>query len=87
MASQSMPTVLRIDGLRVTVYPNDLRPPHVHVLGAGAEAVFVLNCPAGPPTLKGSHRFRTAELNRIAEALDGALAVLCGAWEKIHGYQ
>ena len=46
-----MPTVLRFDGLRVAVYPNDHRPAHVHVVGGGCEAVFNLNCPAGPVEL------------------------------------
>lgn len=49
-----MPTVLRLDGLRVAIYPNDHRPAHVHVLGPGSEAVFVLNCPEGPPELRES---------------------------------
>ncbi|MGO9259223.1 MAG: DUF4160 domain-containing protein [Bryobacteraceae bacterium] len=43
-----MPTVLRFDGLRVVIYPNDHRPAHVHMIGRGHEAVFDLNCPAGP---------------------------------------
>ena len=80
-----MPTVLRIGGLRVVVYPNDHRPPHVHVIGAGTEAIFVLNCPDGPPSLRGSYGFSTAELNRIVEALASALAALCAQWEAIHG--
>ena len=44
-----MPTVLRLDALRVAIYPNDHRPAHVHVIGAGYEAVFNLHCPDGPP--------------------------------------
>ena len=28
-----MPTVLRLGGLRVVIYPNDHSPPHVHVIG------------------------------------------------------
>jgi hypothetical protein len=79
-----MPTALRIDGLRVVIYPNDHRPPHVHVLGAGTEAVFILNCPAGPPTLRGSFGFATPELNRIASALAVNLTALCAEWERIH---
>ncbi|MBA4152583.1 MAG: hypothetical protein C0509_08480, partial [Acinetobacter sp.] len=39
-----MPTVLRWGGLRVAIYPNDHRPAHVHVIGAGREAVFRLCC-------------------------------------------
>lgn len=80
-----MPTVMRIGGLRVVIYPNDHRPPHVHVIGAGSEAVFILGCPDGPPTLRGSHGFTTAELNRIASALQASLAALCSEWELIHG--
>jgi hypothetical protein len=43
-----MPTIKRIDGLRVMIYSNDHPPPHVHVIGADREAVFELHCPAGP---------------------------------------
>jgi hypothetical protein len=50
-----VPTVLRIGGLRVTIYPNDHSPPHVHVIGATGEAVFLLNCPDGPPRLRESY--------------------------------
>jgi len=80
-----MPTVLRFGRLRVAIYPNDHRPAHVHVLGAGTEAIFILGCPDGPPTLRGSHGFATAELNRIEEALAASLAALCAEWERIHG--
>ena len=62
-----MPTALQIDGLRVVIYPNDHRPPHVHVLGAGTEAVFILNCPAGPPTLRGSFGFTTPPTARLTD--------------------
>lgn len=47
-----MPTVLRIHGFRVVIYPNDHRPAHVHLVGAGKEAVFHLHCPDGPPELR-----------------------------------
>jgi hypothetical protein len=61
-----MPTVLRIGGLRVVIYPNDHRPAHVHVIGNGCEATFFLNCPDGPPELRENFGFKLAELNRIA---------------------
>lgn len=84
MLAYNMPTALRIDGLPVVIYPNDHRPPHVHVRGAGTEAVFILNCPAGPPTLRGSFGFTTVELNRIASALAAKLTALCVEWERVH---
>ena len=80
-----MPTVLRIDGLRVVIWPNDHRPAHVHVVGAEGEAVFVLNCPGGPPALRESYGFRLGALNQIEAVLAGVLVPLCAAWSEIHG--
>ena len=80
-----MPTVLRIGGLRVVVYPNDHRPAHVHVIGNGCEAVFRLNCPAGPIELRENYGFLPHEAAAIATALREQLEKLCSEWERIHG--
>jgi hypothetical protein len=80
-----MPTVLWIGGLRVTIYPNDHRPAHVHVIGQGNEAVFALNCPAGPVSLRENYGFSRRDLARMQEPLDTNLAALCGAWDSYHG--
>src|ERR1035437_4943232 len=52
--SALMPTVLRLGSLRVVIYPNDHRPAHVHVIGQGHRAVFILNCSTGPLSLRRS---------------------------------
>lgn len=80
-----MPTVARFGGLRVVIYPNDHRPAHVHVLGAGKEAIIVLNCPEGPPTIRGYDGFSGAELQRILSELASLVAPLCEEWRNIHG--
>jgi hypothetical protein len=80
-----MPTVLRVDGFRVVVYPNDHRPPHVHVIGMGHEAVIELNCQKGPVKLRENYGFSRRELTQIVEMLEGNLGQLCAAWEGIHG--
>jgi len=80
-----MPTVLRLGGLRVTIYPNDHRPAHVHVIGAGSEAVVDLHCPEGPPELRENYGFARHEVTRIVVELVAHLAELCHAWERIHG--
>ena len=64
-----MPTVLRIGGLRVVIYPNDHRPAHVHVIGEGHEAVFNLQCPNGPPGLRENYGFSGRDVSRIKAAL------------------
>ena len=81
-----MPTIDTIDGLRVVVYPNDHRPTHVHVIGRGHEAVFILHCPGGPPELRANHGFSRAELVVIVTALQARLDRACLAWSQIHGH-
>jgi hypothetical protein len=80
-----VPTILRWGGLRVVVYPNDHRPAHVHVVGGGGEAVFVLNCLAGPVSLRESFGLTGQSLRGIERMLNQALPRLCAAWETIHG--
>jgi uncharacterized protein DUF4160 len=80
-----VPTVLRFDGLRVVIYPNDHRPAHVHVIGRGCEAVFVLNCATGPVELRENYEFSRREIAHIQSVLTAHLEELCRAWEEIHG--
>jgi hypothetical protein len=81
-----MPTVFRFDGLRAVIYPADHRPEHVHVIGADGEAVFILNCPAGPPELRENYGFSRPQVTRIKDELTSKAAVLCEEWRKIHGH-
>jgi hypothetical protein len=78
-----MPTVLRIGALRVGIYPNDHRPPHV--VGQGNEAVFVLDIPLGSVSLRENYGFARRELTAIAQGLVANLGFLLRAWEEIHG--
>lgn len=80
-----MPTVDRIDGLRVVIYPNDHRPAHVHVIGDGCEAAFNLNCPEGRPELRENYGFSTSRLLKIKTALTPKLPYLYAQWSMIHG--
>jgi hypothetical protein len=81
-----VPTILRIGHLRVVIYPNDHRPAHVHVIGPEHNAVFFLNCPVGPVSLRENDGFTTREVNRIAEALNPQTEELCIAWKEIHDH-
>jgi hypothetical protein len=80
-----MPTVFRIHGLRVVIYPNDHVPEHVHVIGPDAEALFDLSCPDGPPRLRENYGFNRADVSRIAAALLPRVGMLCGEWRRLHG--
>jgi hypothetical protein len=74
-----------VDGLRVAIYPNDHRPSHGHVIGPAGEAVFVLNCPGGPVSLRENFGFAGPALRSMAAALNAELGRLRKAWETIHG--
>jgi hypothetical protein len=80
-----MPTVLRFGAFRAMIYVNDHRPPHVHVLGRGCQAVFNLNCPAGPVELRAEKGLSIAGVHAIKRELSANLRTLCEAWEEIHG--
>ena len=80
-----MATVLKFLSYRVVIYSNDHRPCHVHVMSAEHEAIFELNCPDGPPSLRENYGFRKATLNLIASHLQDDLADLCRQWRQIHG--
>lgn len=80
-----MPTVHRFDGLRVVIYSNDHRPAHVHVMGGGCEAVFVLNAPLGPPQLRENYGFAARQLAAIERELASQLRRLDSEWGAIHG--
>jgi len=80
-----MPTVLRFDGFNVVIYPADHIPSHVHVFGGGNEAIFNLNCPAGPAALRENYGFSRRDIARIRRTLDGAVPMLCREWRRIHG--
>ena len=80
-----MPTVLRLGGLRVVVYPNDHRPPHVHVIGQSREAVFELDGANGTVALRENYGFSRRDLAAIQRGLLQNLALLLNEWERIHG--
>jgi Domain of unknown function (DUF4160) len=82
-----VPTVLRLGALRVTIYPNDHRPAHVHVIGPDREAVFDLHCPNGPIEPRENYGFRSGQISKIEAALTEYLGDLCQAWEEIHGFE
>lgn len=80
-----MATILSENGRRYVVYSNDHRPAHVHVISADHEALFELNCPQGPPSLRENYGFPKKLLNEIKRVLSEHLAEACAAWKKIHG--
>ncbi len=81
-----MPSVLPpLRGWRVVIYPNDHRPPHVHVLGPTEHARFELLCDLGQLRLMSNISFTLNQLQQIATYLAKHLRHLCQEWARIHG--
>ena len=80
-----MPTVLRRGRLRVVIYPADYRPAHVHAIEPDGEAVFNLNCPAGPSELRENYGLNGRALGAVERLINMHINELCRAWEEIHG--
>ena len=76
-----MPTVLRIDGLRVVIYPNDHPPAHVHVLGPGWVVVINLIELEVREAIACDER----EARRVLRLIAGHQATLMEAWRRFHG--
>jgi hypothetical protein len=79
-----MPTVLRIDGYRFIMYLSDHEPPHVHIKSRELEAIFYLNCPMGPASLRKNFGFSQSEANHLRGLVQKNLAILCIKWKELH---
>jgi hypothetical protein len=69
----------------VVIYPNDHRPVPCSCDRKGCEAVFNLNCRAGPVDIRENCGFSRKEIVRIEAELTAHMTDLCRAWEDIHG--
>jgi Domain of unknown function (DUF4160) len=76
-----VPTILRVDGLRVVVYPNDHPPAHVHVIGPGW--VVVVNLLG--PEVREAIGCTEPDARRVLRLADEHQAALMEAWERYHG--
>jgi hypothetical protein len=76
-----VPTVLRIEGLRVVVYPNDHPPAHVHVIGPGWVVVVNLI----DLDLREAIGCNEAEARRVLRLVAAHRGALLEAWRRWHG--
>ena len=80
-----MATVFRLGGLRVVIYSNDHFPPHVHVIGAAAEAKIALGGDGKRASLVINNGLSRALLAVALSEIDRNEALLAQRWREIHG--
>jgi hypothetical protein len=76
-----MATILKRDGFRVMIYPNDHDPPHVHVFKGGREAIIDI----APMGIRRNYRMSGRNLRRALEIIEENRDILIAAWDEIHG--
>ena len=77
-----MPTVLRSNGFRVTIYapPREHGPPHVHVVRAGRKVVIELS----PIRVRRISGMRDAEVSVAVRLVEQAHDYLMRKWKETH---
>ncbi len=80
-----MPTILSFSGLRVVIYTNDHRPPHVHVIGPDAEARIALGDVGERPWLMTNEGLSRREVVEALAEIDRNRDLLMQRWREIHG--
>lgn len=76
-----MPTVLRIEGLRFVIYPNDHTPAHVHIVGPDWEIVVNLT----EVELREVHSCTLANARHALRLAAEHQDSLLNEWRRIHG--
>lgn len=80
-----MPTVHRQEGYRFVVYPNDHRPPHVHVFKAGGEAIILIGDDDAAPSIRERKGMSDHDAIRAVLIVEELQAQLLQSWRSIHG--
>lgn len=57
-----MPTILRINGFRFVIWPNDHLPPHLHVFKAGTEVIIELGIGDDSPSVRVVYRMSSRDI-------------------------
>jgi hypothetical protein len=80
-----MPTILRFRGLRVVIYANDHRPPHVHVIGPASEARIALGDEGERPWLMTNEGLPRRQVAAALVEISRNRDLLIQRWREIHG--
>ena len=78
-----MPTVLRQNGFRVVIYPNDHIPAHVHVEKAGGYLKVGIDTPG--LLVFGNFGLSSKEQRQAYDLVAANREFLLQQWERIHG--
>ncbi len=76
-----MPTIVKQDGFRIVIWPNDHLPPHVHVFKRDAEVKIVL---LKPRVFNVEGKISNKELEKALNLVIENQVELLKKWREIH---
>jgi len=80
-----VPTILRVDDLRIAIFTDDHEPAHVHVQHPDGIVVVLLDARTRRAVLRGRSRGVSArDTRRIVEIVGEHFETLFAAWERLH---
>jgi Domain of unknown function (DUF4160) len=80
-----MPTIIKQDGFRILIYPNDHTPAHVHVIKADGEVRIDLgNEKIAPSLMSVRGKISDKEVMRALSLVTEYQIELLAKWEEIH---
>ena len=80
-----MPTVLRIDGFQVRIFPNDHPPAHVHVYKAGTVVVLELRTGEDKLSVRSLAGMLDSDVVKAFRIVEEHQEFLQTKWEELHG--
>jgi len=79
-----MPTVLKVEGIRVMLLTRDHPPPHVHLFSPDGAAKIRLNCPNGPLEEYDNSGLSLKQIRKVKAAIQPQIAAICAEWRKLY---
>jgi Domain of unknown function (DUF4160) len=80
-----MPTIIKQDGFRIVIYPNDHTPAHVHVLkGDGEVRIELGNEKISPSLMSVRGKISDREVMRALSLVTEYQIELLAKWDEIH---
>jgi hypothetical protein len=81
-----MPTIIRQDGFRAVIYPNDHIPAHVHVIKGGGEVRIDISTEITAQSLMGVEgKISDRDVVKALALVKEHHLELLGKWREIHG--
>lgn len=65
------------------IFVDDHEPEHVHAIGHEGFAIFNLNCPNGPVSVRESCNIKRSDERALEQFLNDNLGILCERWREI----